>query len=44
MLISSYDLKMFVAGNEPDLILITEILPKTHCNSLSAARHSLPGF
>ena len=38
------DLKMVIAGNEPDLILITEILPKSHCNSLSAARLSLPSY
>ena len=38
------DLNMLIAGNEPELIIITEILPKSHCISLSAARLSLPGY
>ena len=27
------ELQMFIAGNEPDIILISEILPKSHCNT-----------
>ena len=26
------ELQMFIAGNEPNIILISEILPKSHCN------------
>ena len=28
------DLVAFIAGNEPDLILITEVTPKVHCTSI----------
>jgi len=35
---------MLIAGNKPDLIVLTEILPKSHCNSLSAAKLSLPRY
>jgi len=38
------DLNMLIVGNEPDLIVLTKILPKSHCNSLSAARLSLSGY
>ena len=31
------DLEMLIAGSEPDIIMITEVLPKIHCNSISAA-------
>ena len=42
--LNKVDLKMVIAGNEPDLILITEILPKSLCKSLSTARLSLYGY
>ena len=38
------ELQMFIAGNEPDIILITEILPKSHCNTISSSRLSLNGY
>ena len=38
------DLSTLIAGEEPDLILITEILPKRCVNSLSAARLALDGY
>ena len=38
------DLSTLIAGEEPDLILITEILPKCCVNSLSAARLALNGY
>jgi len=38
------DLEMAIAGNEPDIILITEILPKARWNTLSTARLSLNGY
>jgi len=38
------ELQMFIAGNEPDIILISEILPKSHCNTISSSRLSLNGY
>ena len=38
------DLELAIAGNEPDIILITEILPNAHCNALTSARISLNGY
>jgi len=38
------DLSLLIAGDEPDLILITEILPKRSVNSLSTARLSIHGY
>ena len=38
------DSELTVAGNEPDIILITEILPKAHCNTLTSSRLSLNGY
>jgi len=38
------DLSTLIASEEPDLILITEILPKCCVNSLSAARLALDGY
>jgi len=38
------DLSTPIAGDEPDLILITEILPKRSVNSISSARLSLDGY
>ena len=38
------DLSTIIAGDEPDLILITAILPKRNVNSLSTARLSLDGY
>ena len=38
------DLSTLIAGEEPDLILITKILPKRFVNSLSAARLALDGY
>ena len=38
------DLEMLIAGSEPDIIMITEVLPKIHCNSISAARLALSGY
>ena len=35
---------MLIAGSEPDIIIITEVLPKIHCNSISAARLALSGY
>ena len=35
---------MFIAGNEPDLILISEILPKAHNAFVSKPQLALPGF
>jgi len=35
---------VFIAGNEPDIILISEILPKSHCNTTSSSRLSLNGY
>ena len=33
-----------IAGNEPDLILITEITPKVRCTSISKCLLEIPGF
>ena len=38
------ELQMFITGNEPDIILISEVLPKSHCNSVSSSRLSLNGY
>ena len=38
------DLYTLIAGDEPDLILITEILPKRSINYLSTARLSVDGY
>ena len=38
------DLLMLIAGNEPDLILITEVLPKAHFTDMSSSRVDIPGF
>ena len=35
---------MAIAGNDPDIILISEILPKAYCNTITAARLSLAGY
>ena len=35
---------MLIAGSEPDIIMITEVLPKIHCNSISAAQLALSGY
>ena len=38
------DEKMAIAGNEPDIILITEILPKSDCNTITVMRISLSHY
>ena len=38
------DLVALIAGNEPDLILITEITPKAHCTTISKCLLEIPGF
>ena len=38
------DLLMLIAGNEPDLILITEVLPKAHFTCMSSSRVDISGF
>ena len=38
------DLYTLITGNEPDLILITEILPKRSVNYLSTAKLSVDGY
>ena len=38
------DLSTLIADDEPDLFLITEILPKRNINSLSTARLSLDSY
>jgi len=38
------DLELAITGNDPDIILITEILPKAHCNTLTAVCLSLSGY
>ena len=38
------DLVALIAGNEPDLILITEITPKVHCTTISKCLLEIPGF
>ena len=35
---------MLIAGNEPDNILISKVLPKSHCNTVSSSRLSLNGY
>ena len=37
-------MELAIAGNEPDIILITEILPKAHCNTLTSAGLFLNGY
>jgi len=36
--------ELIIAGNEPGIILITEILPKAYCNTLTSAHFSLNGY
>ena len=38
------DLLMLIAGNEPDLILITEVMPKAHSTCMSSSRVDIPKF
>ena len=38
------ELEMLIAGSEPDIIMITEVLPKIHCNSISVAQFALSGY
>jgi len=38
------DLSILIAGDEPDLILISEVLPKCCVNSLSIVRLALYGY
>ena len=38
------DLQMLITSNEPNLILLTEILPKAKCNVLSRTQLSLHGY
>ena len=38
------DLEMHIAGSEPDLILITEILPKYHLYRINKASLMIPGY
>jgi len=38
------DLLMFIAGDEPDLILITEILPKVQSSLVTHSLLSIPGY
>ena len=35
---------MAIAGINPDIILISKILPKAYCNTISAAHLSLTGY
>ena len=35
---------MLIAGNEPDLIMVTEVLPKAVCNNLSLAQLFLQSY
>ena len=35
---------MIIAGDEPDIILITEILPKACCNTITTARLSITSY
>ena len=35
---------MIIAGDEPDIILITEILPKACCNTITTAHLSITGY
>ena len=32
--------QMFITGNTPDIILISEVLPSSHCNTVSSSRIS----
>ena len=36
------DVLMFITGDEPEII--TEVLPKAHCESISPARLSLDNY
>ena len=38
------DLCMAITNKEPDIILITEVLPKAHCHTISKVRLSLQGY
>ena len=38
------DLSMLIAGNEPDLILLSEVIPKAQVKPMSHAILSLPGY
>ena len=38
------ELQMFIAGNEPDIILVSEILPKSYCNTILSSTLSLNGY
>ena len=38
------DLEMLIAGSEPDLMLITEILPKNHLYPINKASLMIPGY
>ena len=38
------NLEMAIAGDEADIILITEILPKSHCNTITAVHISLSHY
>ena len=38
------DLCMAIVNKEPDIILITEVLPKAHCHTISKAGLSLQGY
>jgi len=38
------DLLMLIAGNEPDLILIAEVIPKARLVYMSSSRLYIPGY
>ena len=38
------DMLMLIAGDEPDLIIIMEILPKVHCYTISPACLAINGY
>ena len=38
------DLSMLIAGDEPDIILLTEVIPKAQVNPISMAVLSLPSY
>ena len=38
------DLCMMIAGNEPDVILLCEVIPKAQVLPISVALLSIPGF
>ena len=38
------DLCMFITGHEPDIILVTEVLPKVHTQTITKAGLSLHGY